>query len=93
MKGRLKKRGFCSCLGASCGFSYSLLGIDQNIFNGLSPKIQIQCFHWLGLLKRRRATIKANDPIESGMAGIVIARLILHKIDHDSTAHFDDENQ
>ena len=54
-----------------------------NIFNGLSPKIQIQCFHWLGLLKRRRATIKANDPIESGMAGIVIAWLILHKIDHD----------
>ena len=42
------------------------------------------------MLKRRRATIKANDPIESSMAGIVIACLILHQIDHDERC--DDDN-
>ena len=67
------------------GFSKACLRrIKQDIVNVFLMKIQIRCFHWSELLKRRRATIKANDPIESSMAGIVIARPILHKIDHDS---------
>ena len=45
------------------------------------------------MLKRRRATIKANDPIESSMAGIVIACPILHQIDHDERCDDDSLGQ